>query len=102
MHYMHGLIMNAAWQAMEESGPCIGLLRTAINSYITTEISLKSILNPKIQYNYNNYSYIPGLLMAYFVVVDGELVFVNLEWCEYLCKPQGWFISYKPWQTVVY
>ena len=44
--------------------------------------------------------------MAYFVVVDGEILFL-LTWngvniCSMFGKPQGWFISYKPQQTVVY
>ena len=30
------------------------------------------MLNPKIQHNYSNNNYIPELLMAYSVVVDGE------------------------------
>ena len=43
------------------------------------------------QYNYGNNNYIPELLMAYSVVVDGEFL---LEWCENFGKPQVWYISY--------
>ena len=42
------------------------------------------MLNPKIQYNYNNNNYIPELLMAKSVVVDGEFL---LEWCKYFDQP---------------
>ena len=36
--------------------------------------------------------------MAYSVGVDGEFL---LEWCEYIGKPQGWYISYVPQLAVV-
>ena len=53
----------------------------------------KYIVNPKIQYIYNNINCIPELLLAYSVVVDGEFL---LEWCEYCGQPQVWYISYVP------
>ena len=40
----------------------------------------KYIVNPKIQYKYSSNNYIPELLLANSVVVDGEIL---LEWCEY-------------------
>ena len=49
-----------------------------------------------MQYNYRKDNYIPVLLMAYSVVVDGEFL---LEWCEYYGKPQGCsyvYIIYVP------
>ena len=34
----------------------------------------KYIINPKIQYNYSNNNYIPELLMAHSVGIDGEFL----------------------------
>ena len=80
----------------------LGLLGT---NFICKIISLRqydyknTILNPKIlyksktQYNYNNKNYIPELLWAYSVVVDGKFL---QEWCGYFSQPQVWCIRYVP------
>ena len=41
-------------------------------------LNQKYIVNPKIQYNYNNINCIPELLLAYSVVVDGGWNGVNI------------------------
>ena len=61
------------------------------HDYKNTILIQNYTVNPKIQYNYSNKIYIPELLLAYFVVVDGEFL---LEWCEYFGQPQVWYISY--------
>ena len=54
------------------------------NTALLQNYYVKSNVNPTIQYNYySNNNYIPELLIAYSVVVDGEFL---LEWCEYFCQ----------------
>ena len=54
-----------------------GLLGTEVTCSILSLTQQNTMLNPKIHYKSNNYSnnnYISQLLMAYFVVVDGEFL----------------------------
>ena len=50
------------------------------SDYKNTMLNPKYTLNPNIHYNYSNINYIPELLVAYSVVVDGEFL---LEWGKY-------------------